>query len=100
MKGRNASNTPGRERMAFAFQYVAFQGLLLSLVWNKNPVSKSLGKVGHFIRCVTVILWFMGYMKNYIDHPFIKAWVGLEELSGHPLPCFLLLRGAKTECFW
>lgn len=100
MRGGNASNISGTERMAFAFLYVGFQGLLLNLVWNKNPVSKSLGKLGHFIRCVTVILLFMGFMKNHIDHPFIKAWVGLEGLSAHPLPCFLLLRGAKTECFW
>lgn len=84
--------------MAFAFLYVGVQGLYLSLVWSKNPVSKSLGTLGHFIRCVTVILLFMAFMKNYIDPPFIKAWVGLEELSGHPLPCFLLLSGAKTEC--
>lgn len=60
--------------MAFAFLYVGFQGLCLSLVWSKNPVSKSLGTLGHFIRCVTVIILFMGRMKNYIDHLFIKAW--------------------------
>lgn len=43
--------------MAFAFLYVGFQGLCLSLVWSKNPVSKSLGTLGHFIRCVTVIIF-------------------------------------------